>query len=295
VASTIDFFGGIQNEGHYIFAPGIADPHPMTVRDNAPIVVSLNDYAEAGKGSHDHRLANTAFEVARKRRIGIGCQGPSNKHRHQYNRGDKNRCTANWCRIFDLAKSDRRIPVVEIQTPNNSGPRGCSSCGDQVGFGVTATGPLQTLGPFLIERGVTSFELYPFELRVANHEGWKLNSEFGKVYDNTLNQIATKAVDNALWNQCKEKDTLCKWDRQCNCGIIKNFLCLTDPTTTHKTCQPKPSATTPCKTKGEVCQSSDECCNNRVCPAVDAKVQKMNKKQKATVCEKPKKKKKRKR
>lgn len=200
--TMIDFFGQLQNEGQFLATDidDYVDNRPESAKDNKPIVVSLNDYKslQEVRQGNSHRAVDAIFNAARQHRLGIGCQGPTDRRRRQYQRGERESCF--WCTIFDQAKRDPRIPIIEIQTPNNSGPRGCTKCGDGEGPGYSQTGPLQTLGPFLLERGVTSFELYPFEFRVANLEqpfGGELNEEFGDMYDTTLNTIAVGAVRNA--------------------------------------------------------------------------------------------------
>ena len=195
VLEMVRFFGTLQNEGGALAdTPNAPDLRTAAAQDNAPIVVSLNDY----KGTTQvPQIPRAAFNEAKVRRLGIGTQGPTDLHRRNYEDGRRGACTANWCLIFDDAKADPRVPILEIQTPNATGPLGLSPA-DGTGPGYTRTGPLQTLAPFLLERGTTSFELYPAEFRIANDEsGNPFNAEYGAIYDEALDAIAVGAVDNA--------------------------------------------------------------------------------------------------
>lgn len=196
VAIMIDFFGELQNEADLSFtAPDSPDTRSPEARDNAPIVVSLNDYKGTTVAPEPPRAA---FNEATLRRLGIGTQGPTDRHRRNYQDGRTGACTANWCQIFDDARTDPRIPILEIQTPNATGPLGLSP-DDGTGPGYTPTGPLQTLAPFLLERGATSFELYPAEFRIANDAGGNIfYDDFNVIYDDTMDAIAAGARQNAI-------------------------------------------------------------------------------------------------
>jgi hypothetical protein len=195
VGEMIRFFGTLQNEGGSLAVTRDAeDTRTASARDNAPIVVSLNDYKG---GTQTPDIPRFAFDEAKVRWLGIGTQGPTDLHRRNWEEGRKGACTANWCNIFEDAKDDPRVPILEIQTPNATGPLGLEGV-DGTGPGYTPTGSLQTLAPFLLERGTTSFELYPAEFRVANDEtGNPFHEEFGDVYDDTLDAIATGALVNS--------------------------------------------------------------------------------------------------
>ncbi|WP_395339147.1 hypothetical protein PN836_013755 [Ningiella sp. W23] len=196
VEIMVRFFGELQNESASYQTLNVDDPDLRTSSaiDNAPIVVSLNDF----DGTTDGLSApQAAFEAARTRHLGIGTQGPTDRHRRAFELGNTSACTADWCNIFEQAKADPRIAILEIQTPNASGPLGLSP-DDGSGPGFTNTGPLDSLAEFLIARGVTSFELYPAEFRIANDSTGNLfYDDFNEIYDATFDRIIEGAVENA--------------------------------------------------------------------------------------------------
>jgi len=75
VVAMIEFFGSLQNENVFDRTwndPDDPDDRTEDAKRNAPLVVSLNSFKEAG-GTDD--LPNAIFEAARIRRLGIGTQG----------------------------------------------------------------------------------------------------------------------------------------------------------------------------------------------------------------------------
>ena len=146
---------------------------------NKPIVVTLNDFRTRPAQGVNKFANDTADEATRTLQglppLGLGVQGATTKDVDRWNASPRQRCNANWCKLFNDRKT-LGIPL-QVQTPTHSGPigrpdenRGVPGCedGNNGPVGCMNTGNLPELMDFARARGANSFELYPYEWYVVN-------------------------------------------------------------------------------------------------------------------------------
>jgi hypothetical protein len=178
-----------------------------------PIVVTINDYYTLPSIDKNEFPRTIAHEATRSYRnypkLGLGVQGATTIAFDEH-RLDGARCHADWCNIFDSAKS-LGIPL-QLQTPLHSGVNGrpgewqnyeeCKTHRQNNGrYGCTNTGNLKDLIDYSLSVGVNAFELYPYEWMVANDENWvndppELNwhVQYGEEYGNALDRASNQQL-----------------------------------------------------------------------------------------------------
>ena len=165
VLGMIDFIGGLKPK--------------------SPFVITLNKFD--GAPDLPTQMAELAVE---KHGLGIGSQGGTARSIQQY-RDPSESCYANWCTLFERYR-DAGVPL-ELQTPRQSDPGGISGKG---GAGQTGlVGALPEFLDFAMDRGATTFELYPFEWFVAtgNLPRWEAQKkDYNRALDRAAKRLAKK-------------------------------------------------------------------------------------------------------
>lgn len=152
-----------------------------SLKPQSPFVITLNTLD--GAPTLPRQVAKLAVETYG---MGIGSQGGTARAIEQYRDPDK-QCYAEWCSLFELYR-DAGVPL-ELQTPRQSDPMGISGGGGAGSTGLV--GPLPEFLEFAMDRGATTFELYPFEWFVAtgNLPRWR---EQRKDYNRALKRAAKR-------------------------------------------------------------------------------------------------------
>ena len=142
-----------------------------------PIVVTLNDFRTRTSQGVNKFANDTANEATRNfhgwPRLGLGVQGATTADVARWNASPRQRCNANWCKLFNDRKT-MGLPL-QVQTPTHSGVNGrpgesnaCPGNKNDGPAGCMKTGNLAELMDFARNRGSNSFELYPYEWYVVN-------------------------------------------------------------------------------------------------------------------------------
>lgn len=175
-----------------------------------PIVVTVNDfYTRSGQDMNGfpNMIADLATNsYSNYPKLGLGVQGATTRDIELYN--SNQRTYANWGALFEQYKN-LGVPL-QLQTPLNSGVNGrpgpthpmpecrlTDTSGKYLNngrYGCTNTGNLAELIPFARNRGVRSFELYPYEYFVCNDKSFSITApelnwheQYGVQYNNAVN------------------------------------------------------------------------------------------------------------
>ncbi|KAI0562832.1 hypothetical protein FGB62_52g110 [Gracilaria domingensis] len=159
-----------------------------------PIIVTVNDFRTKSTGQDLNEFPDMISSEATREfnglpKLGLGVQGATTRDIDRWQQ--RARCNANWCAIFNR-NNNMGIPL-QLQTPTHSGMYGppgasnpiaeCRGTQNRGALGCMNTGNMAELIPFALQRGVQSFELYPYEWFVANDERFTTNAELENFYE----------------------------------------------------------------------------------------------------------------
>ncbi|WP_395342237.1 hypothetical protein PN836_000465 [Ningiella sp. W23] len=167
---------------------------------NKPIVVTLNDFRTRSSQGVNKFANDTENEATRSLggapKLGLGVQGATTSDLDRWNASPRQRCNANWCKLFNDNKNAGI--VLQVQTPTHSGVIGrpnentnvpeCASGNNNGVAGCMKTGNLVELMDFARNRGANSFELYPYEWYVVNDTALNFNASDGVSYRNAMDR-----------------------------------------------------------------------------------------------------------
>lgn len=174
---------------------------------NKPIIVTVNDFRTKSSGQALNEFPDMIANEATREfngfpKLGLGVQGATTKDVDRWN--EQERCNANWCAIFNRNKN-LAIPL-QLQTPTHSGVYGppgpgnpiarCQGTQNNGALGCMNTGNMAVLIAFALQRGVRSFELYPYEWYVANDKRFTTNPDLENFYELFGNEYRA-ALDSA--------------------------------------------------------------------------------------------------